>query len=308
MSAKVALKFILFFLFFLILTLKWLVCSRDRSATQSWRNGPIRCTRSLRPRRWRPTCLTWTAFCPISLTPCSPWHKSHVPGPVTDVTVSSQRFQSDFQMWLCTGLKSGIKWLTGFKNKQNGLWAAWWVKLVHFNASFEAENKYFAWNNCPNSLAGPISVCMYFCILYNLIVFKPDRRKYATFSVLFKGLSHLFPTFKRWALHQIWSLSCFFDSTLLIGLTWECTSVPVDGCCLSHRSHVLVAVNNWKSTVMFPIWTLHLIVDLLSKLEIVSKCFSENAGLKLLFIMVTWVNNTVKGTQPQNKETAFEVK
>lgn len=79
-----------------------MACSRDRSATQSWRNGPIRCTRCLRPCRWRPTCLTWTAFCPISLTPCSPWHKSHVPGPVTDVTVSSQHFQSDFQMWLCT--------------------------------------------------------------------------------------------------------------------------------------------------------------------------------------------------------------
>lgn len=100
-----------------------LMFSRGRSARQSWRNGPIRCTRSLRPRRWRPTCLTWTAFCPISPTPCSPWHKSHVPGPVTDVTVSSQHIQSDFQPWLCTGLKCNIKWLTVFKNKERQLLA-----------------------------------------------------------------------------------------------------------------------------------------------------------------------------------------
>lgn len=92
------------------------MCCRVRSARQNWRNGPIRCTSSLRPRQWRPTCLTWTAFCTISLTPCSPWHRSHVPGPVTDMTVSTQHFKSDFQPWLCIGLKYRVKWLTVSKN------------------------------------------------------------------------------------------------------------------------------------------------------------------------------------------------
>lgn len=69
----------------------WLMWSRVRSAKKSWGNGPTRCTSSLRSCRRRVACLTWTACCLISPTPCSPWHKSRVPGPPTDVTVSSSR-------------------------------------------------------------------------------------------------------------------------------------------------------------------------------------------------------------------------
>lgn len=68
----------------------WLMWSRVRSAKKNWGNGPTRCTSSLRSCRWRATCSTWTACCLISLTPCSPWHKSRVPGPATGVTVSSR--------------------------------------------------------------------------------------------------------------------------------------------------------------------------------------------------------------------------
>lgn len=50
----------------------WLMCFRVRSARPSRRNGPFRCMRSLSQPRWRPTCLTWTASCPTSPTPCSP--------------------------------------------------------------------------------------------------------------------------------------------------------------------------------------------------------------------------------------------
>lgn len=50
----------------------WLLYSRVSHARPSWRNGPIRCTSSLKLHRWRPTCLTWTAFCLISLILCSP--------------------------------------------------------------------------------------------------------------------------------------------------------------------------------------------------------------------------------------------
>lgn len=69
------------------------ICCRVRSATRSWTNDPIRSTRSPWLPQRRPTCLTWTAFCPTSPTPCSPWHRNHAPGPVTATTAVSLHSQ-----------------------------------------------------------------------------------------------------------------------------------------------------------------------------------------------------------------------